>query len=182
MVIEFSVGCAELIRWTICTKSSYLSTWLWSWPTSGESKITVWRIFWNFFWWVRHSLFEDKVHSTTPLLQTSAIPLIVKMMKKTTFLPTTEKIDITHALVARLITAQFPQWADLPIKPVEFDGWDNRTFHLGADMTIRLPSSQEYSQQVIKEHDWLPKLSPHLPQQIPMPLAMGKPGWACWSS
>jgi aminoglycoside phosphotransferase (APT) family kinase protein len=78
-------------------------------------------------------------------------------------------------LVAQLITAQFPEWANLPVTPVELSGCDNRTFHLGNEMTVRLPSARRYAAQVRKEHNWLPKLAPHLPLPIPVPLAMGKP-------
>jgi aminoglycoside phosphotransferase (APT) family kinase protein len=84
-------------------------------------------------------------------------------------------VDINASLVRQLITEQFPQWADLPIKPVNFDGWDNRTFHLGDDMTVRLPSAEGYAAQVEKEHRWLPRLAPLLPLPIPVPLAMGAP-------
>lgn len=42
-------------------------------------------------------------------------------------------------------------------------------------MTVRLPSHADYSEQVEKEQYWLPKLAPHLPLPIAMPLAMGKP-------
>jgi aminoglycoside phosphotransferase (APT) family kinase protein len=77
--------------------------------------------------------------------------------------------------VGRLIAEQFPQWADLPITPVEPQGWDNRTFHLGEDMTVRLPSGPLYALQVEKEHRWLPKLAPLLPLPIPVPLAKGAP-------
>jgi len=93
-------------------------------------------------------------------------------------MPNTNKVYKVHidvSLVRRLIATQFPQWADLPIKPVEFSGWDNRTFHVGQHMTVRLPSTLEYAPQVEKEHRWLPKLAPLLPLQIPVPLAMGKP-------
>jgi len=90
-------------------------------------------------------------------------------------MPNTGKIHIDVSLVRRLIAAQFPQWADLPVKLVEFGGWDNKTFHLGEHMTVRLPSAAEYSPQVEKEHHWLPKLAPLLPLPIPVPLAMGKP-------
>ena len=85
------------------------------------------------------------------------------------------KADIDVSLVGRLVTAQFPQWADLLIKPVEFDGWDNRTYRLGEDMTVRLPSAEVYTGQVEKEHRWLPRLAPLLPLPIPVPLAMGVP-------
>jgi aminoglycoside phosphotransferase (APT) family kinase protein len=87
-----------------------------------------------------------------------------------------EKVNIDVSLVSRLVSTQFPQWADLPIKPVEFDGWDNTTFRLGEDMSVRLPSAERYILQVDKEHRWLPKLASHLPLPIPAPLAKGKPG------
>ena len=83
---------------------------------------------------------------------------------------------INVALVERLIAAQLPQWADLPISPAVPQGWDNRTFRLGEDMSVRLPSAAVYVPQVEKEHRWLPKLAPHLPLPIPVPLAKGAPG------
>lgn len=85
-------------------------------------------------------------------------------------------IDIDTSLVRCLITTQFDKWAELAIAPVPIDGWDNRTFRLGSNMSIRLPSAQRYSAQVEKEQLWLPKLAPYLPLQIPEPLAMGEPG------
>ncbi len=84
-------------------------------------------------------------------------------------------IDIDASLVRRLVSAQFPRWAHLPIKSVEFGGWDNRTFHLGEDMVVRLPSAEAYTAQVAKEHRWLPRLAPLLPLPIPVPLEMGVP-------
>ncbi|MER8899142.1 aminoglycoside phosphotransferase family protein [Mesorhizobium sp. M0676] len=86
------------------------------------------------------------------------------------------KPTIDTDLVRRLIAAQFPQWRHLPVRPVAFGGWDNRTFHLGNDMTVRLPSAAPYALQVEKEHRWLPRLAPLLPLPIPVPLAMGEPG------
>lgn len=83
--------------------------------------------------------------------------------------------DINVSLVVQLVSAQFPQWANLSIKPVEFSGVDNRTFRLGEDMLVRLPSAEAYTAQVEKEHQWLPKLAPLLPIPIPMPVAMGVP-------
>lgn len=38
---------------------------------------------------------------------------------------------IDAALAAELVAEQFPHWADLPVSPVAFSGWDNRTFRLG---------------------------------------------------
>ncbi len=82
-------------------------------------------------------------------------------------------IDVS--LVRQLIRAQFPHWAHLPIRPVEPNGWDNRTFRLGDDLSVRLPSGEWYALQVEKEQRWLPKLAPLLPLPIPVPLAMGAP-------
>jgi len=89
---------------------------------------------------------------------------------------TTGKFQIDIALVRELIESQFPEWRTLDIRPVEFDGWDNCTFHLGDEMSVRLPSASHYVAQVDKEHLWLPKLAPHLPLPIPTPLARGEPG------
>lgn len=86
-----------------------------------------------------------------------------------------DKANINISLVWRLVSTQFPQWAELPITPVEPGGWDNRTFHLGEHMTVRLPSAAAYTPQVEKEHRWLPTLAPQLPLPIPVPLAMGSP-------
>lgn len=86
-----------------------------------------------------------------------------------------ERVIIDTSLVRRLIASQFPQWENLPIDPVATSGWDNRTFHLGKDKSVRLPSAAEYALQVEKEHQWLPKLAPALPLLIPVPLAIGHP-------
>ncbi|GKU78928.1 phosphotransferase [Paenibacillus sp. L3-i20] len=76
-------------------------------------------------------------------------------------------VDINAALVRRLIKDQFPAWGHLPINSVEISGWDNRTFHLGHDMSVRLPSAEGYAAQVEKEQHWLPRLANHLPTSIP---------------
>jgi len=81
---------------------------------------------------------------------------------------TTDKMDVEHpviddTLVRRMVAAQFPQWADLPVRSAEVGGRDNKTFRLGEHMIVRLPSAGDYSAQVEKEHRWLPKLAPLLP-------------------
>jgi aminoglycoside phosphotransferase (APT) family kinase protein len=83
---------------------------------------------------------------------------------------------IDAALAAQLVGEQFPQWAHLPVLPVDRPGWDNRTFRLGDSMSVRLPSAAAYVASVEKEHTWLPRLAPQLPLSIPVPLALGAPG------
>ncbi len=85
-------------------------------------------------------------------------------------------LKIDENLARQLIAEQFPHWNNLPVCPVESGGWDNRTFRLGQEMSIRLPSAEWYADQVEKEQYWLPILAPLLPLPIPAPLAMGKPG------
>jgi aminoglycoside phosphotransferase (APT) family kinase protein len=82
---------------------------------------------------------------------------------------------LTTAFVRGLVATQFPEWADIPVSPVEVDGWDNTTFRLGTEMAVRLPSGPAYAAQVSKEQEWLPRLAPLLPLPIPIPLAEGRP-------
>lgn len=85
------------------------------------------------------------------------------------------KVEITLPMVKKLVTVQFSQYADLPIKPVALSGVDNRVFHLGDDMLVRLPSASRYVAQVEKEQQWLPILASGLSIPIPEPLAEGQP-------
>ncbi|MEV7401589.1 aminoglycoside phosphotransferase family protein [Streptomyces sp. NPDC091267] len=86
------------------------------------------------------------------------------------------RAGIDAALVKRLIDVQFPRWSGLPVRPVEVDGWDNRTYRLGDAMTVRLPTAAGYVPAVEKEHHWLPRLAPALPVAVPPVLALGAPG------
>jgi aminoglycoside phosphotransferase (APT) family kinase protein len=90
--------------------------------------------------------------------------------------PLPQRITVDAEQVRRLVSSQFPELADLPVRPVTNGGWDNWTFHLGAERLVRLPSAAEYALAVDKEHRWLPALAGQLPRPIPAPLAKGKPG------
>ena len=63
-----------------------------------------------------------------------------------------DEVDTDVSLVRRLLAAQFPQWADLPIEPVDSAGTDNAIYRLGDDMAVRLPRIQAAIGQVEKEH------------------------------
>ncbi|MCR2805478.1 aminoglycoside phosphotransferase family protein [Paenibacillus soyae] len=84
-------------------------------------------------------------------------------------------IEITVERVRRLVHSQFPQWKHLSIQPVEKSGHDNRTFRLGDEMTVRLPSHERYASAVEKELTWLPVFKPLLSLPIPAPIAKGEP-------
>ncbi|MFD5113576.1 aminoglycoside phosphotransferase family protein [Streptomyces sp. NPDC058391] len=86
-----------------------------------------------------------------------------------------EEWDIDVSLVRRLITAQFPQWAGLPVTLVDSAGTSNAMYRLGEDMVVRLPRVAGSANDVEKEHRWLPQLAPGLPVAIPVPLGKGMP-------
>ncbi|GAA1434690.1 aminoglycoside phosphotransferase family protein [Microlunatus lacustris] len=83
---------------------------------------------------------------------------------------------ITAELVSRLLAEQFPAWSGLAVRPVPTDGWDNRTYRLGGDLAVRLPSAAGYAAAVAKEDRWLPRLASSLPLRVPEPVATGRPG------
>jgi aminoglycoside phosphotransferase (APT) family kinase protein len=78
-------------------------------------------------------------------------------------------------LVRRLVAAQFPQWANLAVVPVESVGRDNTIFRLGRELAVRLPRRRVSAEHVRKEHRWLPVMAPYLPAGSP---GSGRPGSA----
>ncbi|MGC5020573.1 aminoglycoside phosphotransferase family protein [Micromonospora sp. DT47] len=86
-----------------------------------------------------------------------------------------DEVDTDVELVRRLLAAQFPHWADLPIRPVPSYGTDHDIYRLGAHLVARLPRIGWATRQAAREAEWLPKLAPHLPLALPVPVAMGRP-------
>jgi aminoglycoside phosphotransferase (APT) family kinase protein len=83
--------------------------------------------------------------------------------------------EITSSLVRSLVSEQFPRWSELPIRPVEVQGWDNRTFRLGDRMTVRLPSTDGYVAGLVREEHTLAVLGPSFRVAIPRVVATGAP-------
>jgi aminoglycoside phosphotransferase (APT) family kinase protein len=81
----------------------------------------------------------------------------------------------TLDLARKLIVEQFPEYASLPIVDVEKQGHDNRTYRLGEQMLIRMPTAAGYALKVPKEQELLPQLAKRLSVSIPAPIKMGKP-------
>lgn len=84
--------------------------------------------------------------------------------------------DPAADLVSALIAEQFPHWHRLPVTPVAQQGWDNRTFRLGEELSVRLPSGEGYVAGIQKEDRVLPFLAPRIPVSVPEPVATGHPG------
>ena len=83
--------------------------------------------------------------------------------------------ETDEALVRRLLEAQQPKWASLPIERVPSSGTDNALYRLGDAMVVRLPRIRWAVAGLERELEWLPQLAPHLPVEIPTPLATGSP-------
>jgi aminoglycoside phosphotransferase (APT) family kinase protein len=87
-----------------------------------------------------------------------------------------DEVAVDVDLVRRLLAAQHPQWADLPIEQYDSTGTSNSIFRVGADLSVRMPRVARSMEQVTIEQRWLPQLAPVLPLAIPVPLAIGEPG------
>ena len=85
------------------------------------------------------------------------------------------EVAIDVELVQRLVAAQFPQLADLPIRAVQSTGTVNAIYQLGDHLCVRLPRVPAWVQDLEKELNWLPKLAPFLSLHVPEPVAQGHP-------
>lgn len=84
---------------------------------------------------------------------------------------------IDTALARRLIDAQFPRWAGLPLVRHTPAGSDHVIYRLGEQLSVRLPRHSGAIRQAAKEAEWLPRLAPHLPLAIPVVVEVGEPGF-----
>lgn len=89
-----------------------------------------------------------------------------------------DELEIREVLVRRLLAEQFPQWAELPLNRIEPSGTVNAIFRLGDDLSVRLPRRRGPEAPGSKELEWLPRLAPLLPVEIPVPVAQGRPSEA----
>jgi aminoglycoside phosphotransferase (APT) family kinase protein len=86
-----------------------------------------------------------------------------------------DELHIDETLVRRLLTDQFPRWAGLPLLEIEQRGTENAIFRLGDELSVRLARRDGPTTAGGKESDWLPRLAPELPFEIPIPVAQGRP-------
>ncbi|MCY1145018.1 aminoglycoside phosphotransferase family protein [Actinoplanes sp. Pm04-4] len=84
-------------------------------------------------------------------------------------------MEIDTPLVRRLVDGQFPQWAGLPLRLVDPAGSDHVIHRLGDELAVRLPRHEGAINQARVEAAWLPRLAPHLPLAVPVPVAVGEP-------
>lgn len=70
-----------------------------------------------------------------------------------------DEVHTDADLVRRMVAAQFPHWAELPIEPVRSAGTDNTIYRLGNDLALRPPRRGPNTEQLDKERRWLPRLA-----------------------
>lgn len=87
-----------------------------------------------------------------------------------------DEIEIPESLVRSLVDRQFPQWEGLSLRPVTAFGTDHRLFRLGEELLVRMPVYADSADQAVSDARWLPRLAPHLPVEVPVPLSTGEPG------
>jgi aminoglycoside phosphotransferase (APT) family kinase protein len=85
------------------------------------------------------------------------------------------EVSLDQALVERLVAAQFPELAGLPVRPVQSTGTVNAIYRLGDRLYARLPRLQDWAEALAKEWTWLPRLAPRLSLPVPEPVAWGRP-------
>lgn len=87
-----------------------------------------------------------------------------------------DEVTIADDAVRRLLAAQLPEWADLPVRRLPPVGTDNQLFRLGDELAVRMPRIHWAADSAVWEHTWLPRLAPYVPVTVPAPLALGEPG------
>lgn len=85
------------------------------------------------------------------------------------------EVGIDAGQVGRLVGAQFPHLAGLPIRAVRSTGTVNAIYRLGDDLYARLPRVRTHVRDLDNEWRWLPRLAPPLSLRVPEPVSMGRP-------
>jgi aminoglycoside phosphotransferase (APT) family kinase protein len=86
-----------------------------------------------------------------------------------------DEVPIDTALVHELVAAQFPQWVDLPLTPVESAGTVNVIHRLGDELAVRVPRIPQPDMGSTGRERLLTRLASLLPLPIPHVVAHGGP-------
>lgn len=91
-----------------------------------------------------------------------------------------DEVRIAPAAARRLIVGRFPQWRDLPIRPVVADGTAHAIHRIGDDLAARFPlqgrNPDEVRRRLVAEAAAARELASCSPVPTPAPVAIGEPG------
>jgi aminoglycoside phosphotransferase (APT) family kinase protein len=96
------------------------------------------------------------------------------------------ELGIDAGLVRRLLAAQFPGLAGLPVREVASTGTVNAIYRIGGELYARLPRLPSWAADLETEQAWLPRLAQAVSLTVPLPVAQGRPaaefpfGWAIY--
>lgn len=86
-----------------------------------------------------------------------------------------DELEVDEALARGLLAEQFPEWEGLSLLRVEPSGTEHAIFRVGERLAMRLARRQGATTPGGKEVEWLPRLVPLVPLEIPVPVAQGRP-------
>lgn len=89
-----------------------------------------------------------------------------------------DQVDVSADTVAALVASQFPDWADLPVRPITSTGTVNALFRLGETIILRFALRPHATdrEELVHEQRLCSDLGPHVSVAVPAPLAIGDPG------
>lgn len=92
----------------------------------------------------------------------------------------TDQLVVPVSTVRSLVAGQFPEWADLPVRPIESEGTVNAIFRIGDRLAARFPLQDKdldsVSQRLRSEADAARELVGRTRFPVPEPVALGSPG------
>lgn len=86
-----------------------------------------------------------------------------------------DQVDIDESVARRLIAAQLPRYASLPLHRVASGGTENAVFRLGSALAVRMPLTPGAVGGLLKEVRWLPVVAAHVSLDVPEVVATGSP-------
>jgi aminoglycoside phosphotransferase (APT) family kinase protein len=85
------------------------------------------------------------------------------------------ELGIDVDLVRRLLAAQMPALAGLPVRELRSRGTVNAMFRVGDELAVRLPRMTAWAGDLERERTWLPRLRDRITLRLPEPVAHGEP-------
>jgi len=78
-------------------------------------------------------------------------------------------------MVRRLLREHVSELAAQDVRPSPASGSSNWVFRVGERYAVRLPRTDSYADDLLKEARWVPELAPDLPVPVPITVSQGEP-------